>query len=59
MPEVKASPATPDKSLSHSRCNLVHGKSREPKKTVPRIGPQGRFRLVLSDASFTERVREN
>ena len=25
MPEVKASPATPDKSLSHSRCNLVTG----------------------------------
>jgi small subunit ribosomal protein S9 len=25
MPEVKASPATPDKSLSHSRCNLVSG----------------------------------
>src|SRR5580658_11235235 len=29
MPEVKASPATPDKSLSHSRCNLVHGNRKK------------------------------
>jgi hypothetical protein len=30
MPEVKASPATPDKSLSHSRCNLVTGTEKKP-----------------------------
>jgi small subunit ribosomal protein S9 len=40
MPEVKASPATPDKSLSHSRCNLVTGTE---KITVSRINPPGRF----------------
>ena len=39
MPEVKASPATPDKSLSHSRCNLVDG--NRGKKTVPRRNPLG------------------
>ena len=28
MPEVKRSPATPDKSLSHSRCNLANRDSQ-------------------------------
>jgi small subunit ribosomal protein S9 len=41
MPEVKASPATPDKSLSHSRCNLVYGNRKKPFRGLVRRDDSG------------------
>ena len=54
MPEVKASPATPDKSLSHSRCNLITG--TENKRSADKSA--GTIQLLLCGAPLGESARE-
>jgi hypothetical protein len=56
---VKASPATPDKSLSHSRCNLVTGTEKKLFRGLVRRNDSGLSVAALRWGSALGKIRRN